>query len=51
MATPHVAGIAALYVQQNPSITGQELWDRLGATAQRLGAPAIDVGTGLVQIV
>jgi subtilisin len=50
MATPHVAGVAALYAQASPQLTGQALWDRLRATAQPLpGLARSDVGSGLVQ--
>jgi subtilisin family serine protease len=49
MATPHVAGIAALYAEADPDARGQTLWARLVQTARRLDQPARDVGTGLVQ--
>lgn len=49
MATPHVAGCAALWAQSNPSLRGRQLWDRLRATARRLPFPAAAVGAGLVQ--
>lgn len=49
MATPHVAGIAALYIQQSPGISANDLWTRLETTARRLPLPARDVGVGLVQ--
>jgi len=49
MATPHVAGCAALWAQSNPSLRGKQLWDKLQATAQRLSFPATVVGAGLVQ--
>lgn len=49
MATPHVAGIAALYAEANPRITAQQLWNLLIRTAQRLPLPSTDVGAGLVQ--
>jgi subtilisin family serine protease len=49
MATPHVAGIAALYAEANPGITAPQLWNLLIRTAQRLPLPSIDVGAGLVQ--
>ncbi len=48
MATPHVAGIAALYAQATGS-RGQALWNLLIRNAQRLTLPSRDVGSGLVQ--
>ncbi len=49
MATPHVAGIAALWAESDPTLRGQALWDKLVATASALPLPASDVGAGLVQ--
>jgi subtilisin family serine protease len=48
-ATPHVAGIAALLRQENPSLTASELWRLLTSRAQPLPQPSGDVGAGLVQ--
>ena len=48
MATPHVAGIAALYAEATGQ-TGQALWGLLMRDAQRLLLPSVDVGVGLVQ--
>jgi subtilisin family serine protease len=48
MATPHVAGIAALYAEATGQ-TGQALWGLLMRDAQRLLLPSADVGVGLVQ--
>lgn len=48
MATPHVAGIAALYAEATGQ-RGQALWGLLMRDAQRLALPSIDVGVGLVQ--
>jgi len=48
MATPHVAGMAALWRQQTGA-TGQELWDVLVRAARELQLPADDAGAGLVQ--
>lgn len=48
MATPHVAGVAALIAQ----VTGARadgLWAALARTARRLPLPSTDVGSGLVQ--
>jgi subtilisin family serine protease len=48
MATPHVAGIAALWAERSGA-RGRALWDELVGAAQPLGLPAQDVGAGLVQ--
>lgn len=48
MATPHVAGIAALYAEATEA-TGLDLWGLLMRDAQRLALPSVDVGVGLVQ--
>jgi subtilisin len=49
MATPHVAGIAALLAEANPGVRGRALASLLLQTARRLQLPARDVGSGLVQ--
>jgi subtilisin family serine protease len=49
MATPHVAGCAALWAQTSSTLRGRTLWNRLQATALRLPLPASRVGAGLVQ--
>jgi hypothetical protein len=48
MATPHVAGIAAL-LSQATGATAQALWDALVAGAHKLDLPETDAGAGLVQ--
>ncbi|MGH3941950.1 MAG: S8 family serine peptidase [Pseudonocardiaceae bacterium] len=48
MATPHVAGIAAL-LSQASGATGSALWGLLVRGAQRLPLSSADVGAGLVQ--
>jgi subtilisin family serine protease len=48
MATPHVAGLAALW-SQTTGATGQALWTKLTEAARSLGLPATDVGAGLAQ--
>ena len=48
MATPHVAGVAALVAEKHGA-RGWELWARLSQTARRLALPSTDVGAGLVQ--
>jgi serine protease len=51
MASPHVAGVAALVWSHHPSCTNVEIRNVLNATAQDLGATGRDVkfGHGLVQ--
>ena len=49
MATPHVAGIAALHAEANPGMRGASLGWLLLQSARRLNAPTADVGAGLVQ--
>jgi subtilisin family serine protease len=50
MATPHVAGIAALLAQSDQTLRGRALWERLIQTCRALPLPPRDVGRGLVQI-
>ena len=49
MATPHVAGCAALWAQSSASLRGAALRIKLTSTARHLPLPATDVGAGLVQ--
>jgi subtilisin family serine protease len=49
MATPHVAGCAALWAQTSAALRGAALRARLLATAKHLPLPPTDVGAGLVQ--
>jgi subtilisin len=49
MATPHVAGIAALFAEANPAVRGNALLNLLVQNARRLPVPARDIGVGLVQ--
>lgn len=49
MATPHVAGIAALVAQEVPSARGVRLYHELRRRARRLPLPRRDVGNGLVE--
>lgn len=48
MATPHVAGIAALLAQATGAC-GAALWQRVITNARTLRLPNVDVGRGLVQ--
>jgi subtilisin len=48
MATPHVAGIAALYAESTGK-RGAELWQLLTSYAMALPLPCTRVGSGLVQ--
>lgn len=50
MATPHVAGIAAMWLEARGRATSaQALWQLLTGNARRLMLPSRDVGAGLVQ--
>jgi hypothetical protein len=49
MATPHVAGIAALHAQANPDMRGGSLGWLLLQSSRRLDLQARDAGVGLVQ--
>lgn len=48
MATPHVAGIAALWCQSTKK-TGVALWTTLTQNARRIAGDVRDIGSGLVQ--
>ena len=47
MATPHVAGLAALWAEATGR-RGYELWATLTQAARRLPQPSVDVGSGLL---
>ena len=49
MATPHVAGIAALYAQANPNARGRKLWELIVNNASALDFGPSAVGRGLVE--
>jgi subtilisin family serine protease len=49
MATPHVAGAAALFLETNPQLTARELWRSLVDGARSLGSTA-DFGSGELQV-
>jgi subtilisin family serine protease len=50
MATPHVAGAAALLAQQHPDWRAAQLKAALVGSAQPLDGPAIAMGTGRVDV-
>ncbi|MCL7430041.1 S8 family serine peptidase [Streptomyces sp. YS415] len=52
MATPHVAGAAALLAQQHPDLTGAQLKEHLMSTAKGLaeGYSPYEVGTGRLDV-
>ena len=49
MATPHVAGCAALWAETSAALRGINLWRKLQASAKHLPFPPARVGAGLVQ--
>jgi subtilisin len=49
MAAPHVAGLAALYLESNPALTASQLFRELMRRARRLG-DARDFGAGLARL-
>jgi hypothetical protein len=51
MATPHVAGIAALYLEEQPSLSAADLLQLLKTRCGKLNLSATDIGSGLVQAV
>ena len=50
MATPHVAGAAAILKQQNPDYTADQLRAALTSTATDVGLTAYQAGSGVVDI-
>ncbi|GLF95470.1 S8 family peptidase [Streptomyces yaizuensis] len=50
MATPHVAGAAALLKQRHPGWTGDRLKSALTASTEDLGRPAVEQGTGRIAL-
>ncbi|MFG2357696.1 S8 family serine peptidase [Streptomyces sp. NPDC048521] len=50
MATPHVAGVAALLAEEHPDWTGARLKDALMSTSGQLDAPAYTSGAGRLSV-
>ncbi|MFH9813889.1 S8 family serine peptidase [Streptomyces sp. NPDC017230] len=50
MATPHVAGVAALLAEEHPDWSGARLKDALMSTSKRLDASAYRLGAGRVSV-
>jgi len=48
MATPFVAGVAALLWEQHPGASAREIWDKLIGQVLPLGGSVADVGAGMV---
>jgi serine protease len=48
MATPHVAGVAALMLAKNPNLTPDEVESKLKSTARAFPAACSGCGTGIV---
>ncbi|WP_406029356.1 S8 family serine peptidase [Nocardioides sp. NBC_00850] len=50
MATPHVAGAAAIIKGAHPDLTGEQLKNVLVSSAADIDAPAYEVGTGRLDV-
>lgn len=46
MACPHVAGLAALWAESDPSLRGEKLFAALKTNARNIGLPPRDMGSG-----
>lgn len=52
MATPHVAGLAALYMEKFPDLGADKIWELLENTAKPIqNLKYRDIGSGLIQFV
>jgi subtilisin len=49
MAAPHISGLAALYLEAEPSLTARQLFERLRTRSRSLG-DVTDFGAGIVQL-
>ncbi|MCW3161978.1 S8 family peptidase [Chryseobacterium oryctis] len=50
MATPHVSGLAALYMEQFPDKSAKEIWELIETKAKPIeGIKYRDIGNGLIQ--
>ncbi|MFJ5196882.1 S8 family serine peptidase [Streptomyces sp. NPDC088394] len=50
MATPHVAGVAALLAEKHPDWSGQQLKDGLMSTSKQISGTSYEVGAGRVDV-
>lgn len=52
MATPHVSGLAALYMEQFPDLNARQIWELLENKSKPIeGLKYRDIGKGLVQVI
>ena len=52
MATPHVSGLAALYMEQFPGLNAKEVWEMLESKAKPIeNLKYRDIGKGLIQTI
>lgn len=52
MATPHVSGLAALYMEQFPDLNAREIWEMLESKAKPIeNLKYRDIGKGLIQTI
>lgn len=52
MATPHVSGLAAMYMEQFPDKNAKEIWEMIETHAKPIeGLKYRDMGSGLIQII
>jgi subtilisin family serine protease len=52
MATPHVSGLAALYMEAFPELTARQIWQLIEENAIPLdGLSYRDIGNGLIQAI
>lgn len=52
MATPHVSGLAALYMEQYPNKSAKEIWELIETHAKPIeGLKYRDIGSGLIQTI